>query len=62
MSNDERMLLIELIDEINGGIFEPFLDTFGKVRERVIVELTVHMTRPTLNDIQREAREFIDPP
>lgn len=41
MSNDDRMPLIELIDEFGGGVFEPFMDTFGKVRDRVIVELKV---------------------
>lgn len=39
MSNVERMFLIELIDEIGGGVFEPFLDKFGKARERVVIEV-----------------------
>jgi len=39
MSNDERMLLIELIDELSNGVFEPFFDDLGQDRRPVIVEL-----------------------
>lgn len=39
MNNDERMLLIDLIDELAGGVFEPFVDDLGQDRMRVIIEL-----------------------
>jgi len=41
MSNNWRMLLIELIDKLAGGIFEPWFDEAGDVRKPVIEELEV---------------------
>lgn len=42
MENDERRLLLSLIDEFAGGVFEPILDVFGKVTKQIIIDL-----RPT---------------
>ncbi len=39
MSNDERMLLIELVDELSGGVFKPYFDDLGEDRRVVIIEL-----------------------
>lgn len=49
MSNDERMLLIELIDELSGGIFEPYFDDLGQDRRQVVVELKL-MAPPGKSD------------
>ena len=39
MSNDERMLLIELIDQLSLGIFEPCIDECCKDRRPFTVEV-----------------------
>ncbi|WP_143849475.1 hypothetical protein [Octadecabacter ascidiaceicola] len=56
--NDERMLLQELIDELSGGIFEPYLDEHGKDRRPVIVELKLL----TYEELMKDKTEFIGPP
>lgn len=39
MENDERQLLLSLIDEFADGVFEPILDVFGKVTKQIVVDL-----------------------
>ena len=58
MSNDERMLLIKLIDELSNGIFEPFFDDLGQDRRPVVVELKMI----TYDEMMEERAKFIGPP
>ena len=58
MHNDERMLLQELIDELSGGIFEPYFDEHGNNRRPVIVELKLL----TYEELMKDKTEFIGPP
>lgn len=57
MSNDERMLLIELIDELSDGIFEPFFDDLGQDRRPVIVDLKMM----PYDEMIEERAKFIGP-
>lgn len=58
MHNDERMLLIELIDELSCGVFEPWFDKQGHDRRPV----TIEMKMMTYEELMEDRTEFIGPP
>ena len=58
MHNDERLLLIELIDELSCGVFEPWFDEQGHDRRPV----TIEMKMMTYEELMEDRTEFIGPP